>query len=75
MSHIARQGDTASLRVLSDSGLDIVVYGHIALFIAIDLGHLAMVELLLEEGANPHLSSMDMNWSYYSTICHAVLYR
>lgn len=74
-SHIARRGDTTSLRVLIDSGLDIVVYGHIALFIAIDLGHRAMVELLPEEGANPHLSSMDTNWSYYSTICHAVLYR
>lgn len=75
LSHLARRGDTASLRILIDSGLDIVVYGHIALFIAIDLGHHAMVQLLLEEGANPHLSSIATNWSYYSTIFHVVQYH
>lgn len=75
LSHLARRGDTASLRVLIDSGLDIVVYDHIALFIAIDLGDQAMVQLLLEEGANPHLKGIATNWLYYSTVYHAVQYR
>lgn len=75
LSHLARRGDTASLRVLIDSGLDIVVYGHIALFIAINLGDQAMVQLLLEEGANPHLKGIATKWLYYSTVYHAVQYR
>lgn len=75
LSHISRRGDTASLQILIDSGLDMIVYGHIALLVAIDLGHQPMVQLLIEAGANPHLSSIDTNWWYYSTIWHAVLYR
>jgi ankyrin repeat protein len=36
------------------NGLDICLYGHMALSVAVAHGHLEMVKHLIEKGANPH---------------------
>ncbi|CEJ60766.1 hypothetical protein PMG11_09328 [Penicillium brasilianum] len=73
MCHMAERNDIASLQTLIQFGVEIAVYGHAALFTAILWGHQAMVEFLIQQGANPHLCLAQSNGIYYSAIGHAIL--
>ncbi|KJK67376.1 Ankyrin repeats 3 copy [Aspergillus parasiticus SU-1] len=54
--HAAENNDNTLLQLLIDTGADIQMYGHAALFYAIKSGQYNMVEALIDRGANPHLS-------------------
>ncbi|GLI80637.1 hypothetical protein PoHVEF18_008994 [Penicillium ochrochloron] len=74
LCYIAGRNDIASLQLLMQFGAEIAVYGHSALFTAIFWGHEAMVEFLIQQGANPHLCCERMGGTY-SAIGHAIRCR
>ncbi|KAJ5824059.1 hypothetical protein N7447_006399 [Penicillium robsamsonii] len=67
-----RQDSTAALRLLIDSGFDMMIYGPIALFSAIMHGNQTIVQFLIQEGVTPHLISAANFQIPRSTIWYAV---
>ncbi|KAJ5795006.1 hypothetical protein N7457_001605 [Penicillium paradoxum] len=78
LRYIARQNDKDLFQLLVKyDALEIEAFGAQAVFIAIMHGHCEMVELLIEKGANPHLSwelvvGVPHNSFWYSTIGFAL---
>ncbi|KAL5334637.1 ankyrin, partial [Aspergillus crustosus] len=70
------RNNTAALEIFTDTsagGLDIRVYGHTALFTAVEQGHFDVVKWLIAKGANPHLHCTYRDaGGIYSTIWAAV---
>ncbi|KAL3477463.1 ankyrin repeat-containing domain protein [Aspergillus californicus] len=60
-----RSNDPSVLETFTDvekGGIDVRVYGHTALFTAVEKGHIDMVKYLIERGANPNLTCSYKNW-------------
>ncbi|KAF5861951.1 hypothetical protein ETB97_012274 [Aspergillus alliaceus] len=76
---IAEQGNKAPMEIVIDLGLDVEMCWQGALFVAIIHGQREMVELLIEKGANPHLThdvfTRDYECWRYNTIGFAVLFK
>ncbi|GIJ91732.1 hypothetical protein Asppvi_010704 [Aspergillus pseudoviridinutans] len=78
LCHIAGQNNQHLLQLLINYGLDIELFGHAALFTAIMHGQYEMVELLIEKGANPHLTyelfARDGEVHRYSSVGFAIYF-
>jgi ankyrin repeat protein len=75
LEKLASVNNITSLQHLIDVGAEIAVYGHAAVFRAIYHGHLSMVEFLIQNGANPHLSCALYEYGGRSTIGYAIGYK
>ncbi|KAL6236495.1 hypothetical protein BDW75DRAFT_206549 [Aspergillus navahoensis] len=76
LCRIVRQNDKTIFQLFVDHGFEIDIYGHAAIFQAILDRDNEMVELLLENGANPHLRCQcpddDEDFHYRSSILCAI---
>ncbi|PLN86075.1 ankyrin repeat-containing domain protein [Aspergillus taichungensis] len=79
LRRIVRQNDKTLFQLFVNHGFEIDIYGHAALFQAILERENEMVELLLENGANPHLQCQcpddDGVFHYRSAIWCAIRFR
>lgn len=72
LEKLASVNNITSLQHLIDFGAEFAVYGHAVLFRAIYQGHLSMVEFLIQNGANPHLSCAFYESGNRSTIGYVI---
>ncbi|PLB44329.1 ankyrin repeat protein [Aspergillus steynii IBT 23096] len=79
LCYIASRGDTATLQLLIDHGIDLSVYGNAALLYAIMEGQYDMTKLLIDNGASPNYNCRftifkedDLNVFWYDAIDFAV---